>query len=143
MSRFPVDDSLGSLGAKQWVLLLVSFMASLAVFALLMSTHGFISDLSVFALVIAALPMRIYAQNRRGRIVGIIFLVLVCGYLIYAGWHEDGWALLYKRLTVVAFIVICFWLYALTSATHQANHEIVKRLDVIERRIKLLHREEP
>jgi len=84
----PVDDSLGSLTPGRWVLLLCSFFASLALFALwiwMLANHVMWVWWALVgcAFMVAKFPMQLYAQNRKGRWVGKGFVIIVVGSILY------------------------------------------------------------
>jgi len=80
-----VDDSLGSLTPWRWALLLCSFFASLALFALfvMLLKSGVMwvwPTLVCFLWAIAKMPMEVYAQNRKGRVVAKLYLGILVTY---------------------------------------------------------------
>lgn len=138
MSKFlfvpPVDDSLKPLTPWQWVMLCSSFLVSLAFFWLFMMAipdHAIFAALLASAFGIVALPMQIYAQNRRGRLIGklFLFIVWVVAYYIKQNWiNAHRWELLFVALIVMS-------VYWIAHSIDQTGNMILKRLDVLKRRV--------
>jgi len=130
----PVDESAPPLKAGQWVLLFSSFLVSLALFALFMlivSSHILFALLIAFVLPAVAMPMQMYAMNRRGRLVGKLFLVAILGIALY---NDRNWtkAHTFETLTIVLIVLSVYWL---TRCIEQAGNLILERLDVLKRRV--------
>jgi hypothetical protein len=130
----PVDESMPPLKAGQWVLLFSSFFVSLALFALFMlinSNHILFALLVAFVFPVAALPMQMYAMNRRGRLIGKLFLAAIWGIVLYdrRNWIK-GHA--FESLIVVLIALSVYWI---THCIDQAGNLILKRLDVLQRRV--------
>ncbi len=121
-SNAPVNDVAGSLEVRHWVLLTFSFVMSIGLFVLAVSTHGFFSGLLGFICNITTIPMWIYAQNRKGRIVLIAFCVVIGGYILYKdGGHIDEPL---RQLVPLMLMALCYWAYWFTRETAKFNHEL-------------------
>jgi hypothetical protein len=131
----PVDDSLKPLKARQWFWLSASFLVSIALFALAESTHGQFSVLPWFFIGITAIPMKVYAQNRKGRIIGFIFLAIVCGYILYVGWNRIEAQLNQSPFIILMLVALCCWAYWFTLETAKVNQEFLKRMDILLRSV--------
>lgn len=130
-----VDDSQVPLKAGQWFWLSASFLVSIALFALAESAHGLLSVLPWFFIGITAIPMKVYAQNRKGRIVGIIFLAIVWSYILYVGWNRIEAQFNHSPFIILMLIALCLWAYRFTLETAKVNQEFLKRMDDLQRRI--------
>ncbi len=130
----PVDDSMPPLNAWQWTLLLVSFLVSLALFTVvILSTpsHRVLEILAAFALAPAAMPMQVYAQNRKGRIVGVVFLGIIVSVALYERW---GWIKTHtfeSSMVVLAFLGLAW----VTWCISQTGDLILERLEGLQRRV--------
>jgi hypothetical protein len=128
-----VDESSPPLKAGQWAWLAVSFFVSLALFALFMllaENHIILAMLSLFALTMATMPMQVYAMNRRGRIIGKVFLALLSGLVVYEKWtwiNEHTFALL---IVAVVYLIV----YWITWCIDRASKTILARLEILQRR---------
>ena len=131
----PVDDSLGPLKAKQWFLLSASFLGSVGLFFLLESAHGILAFLALIALIIAIKPMQIYAQNRKGRIIGIVFLAIVGGYILYDGRGRIEAQFNQSPFILLMLMSLCLWAYWFTLETAKINQQFLTRMDIMQSRI--------
>ena len=121
-SNASMNDVPGPLEVRHWVLLTFSFVMSIGLFVLAVSTHGFLSSLLWFSWCITAIPMWIYAQNRKGRIVLIAFCVVIGGYILYKdGGHIDEPL---RQLVPLMLMALCYWAYWFTRETAKFNHEL-------------------
>jgi hypothetical protein len=137
----PVDESAPPLKARQWTLLVVSFAASLALFALFMLT---VSSHILFALLIAfifpaiSMPMQMYAMNRKGRWIGRLFLVCIA-IAVVVGIYNNR-AAVYKLgnehfLELLIIVLIAASVYWITYCIDQVGNVLLKRLDILQRRV--------
>ena len=136
----PANDSLGSLKPGQWVLLLCSFFASLALFALwmlMLANHVMWvwSLLPLCAWVIAKIPMQLYAQNRKGRVVGKVYLTILVGYILYVGWNRIEAQFSKSPFILLMLIALCGWAYWFTLETAKVNEQFLMRLDALQKHI--------
>jgi hypothetical protein len=136
-----VDDSLPPLKAGQWAWLTVSFLVSLALLALFIltiSSHILFALLAVFVLPAVAMPMQAYAMSRRGRLVGKLFLACAVG-VLGIGIYSNRTAIYYLgnahtvELPIIGLIAAS--VYWITHCIDQAGNLILKRLDVLQRRV--------
>jgi hypothetical protein len=136
----PVNDSLGSLTPGRWALLLCSFIASLALFALwmLMLSHHVMwvwSILLICTWTIAKVPMQIYAQNSKARVVGKVYLTILVGYGLYVGWNRLETQLSKSPIILPLLIALCCWAYWFTLETAKVNEQFLKRLGALQEQI--------
>ena len=130
----PVDESLGPLNTWRWVLISSSFVVSVILFMLAISSHHMFALLLIPAATITAIPMQIYAQNRLGRMVGILFIAVIGGitWYSYANWIRQN--------SHVVLIVLGFWwvvwsIYNASEEARKAGDLILRRLDTLEEKL--------
>jgi hypothetical protein len=122
-----VDESLPPLNAWQWTLLFASFWGSLILFVYVISSHGLLAALFACLLGITTIPMQIYAQNRLGRIVGILFVAVLAGIVWYRGFNWE------REYTLALLIVLGVgWI---TWCIDKAGNLILKRLDDLQEKL--------
>jgi hypothetical protein len=128
----PVDDSLPPLSAGQWAFLLASFFVSLAIFTLFVLTsthHGIAEAIYPFAFGIMTMPMFVYAQNRSGRIVLIVFGAIVLGGCLWVYKEARNPQDFSSVLLIIAGVG---WL---TWCIDKVGNTLVERLTFLQRRI--------
>lgn len=135
MEKLTVDDSMSPLTAGQWFWISVSFLVSLALFALAESMHGLFSVIPWFFIGITTIPMWIYGQNRKGRIIGIVFLIIVSGYILYVGRSRIEAQFDQSPFILLMLIFLCCWAYWFTFETAKVNEQFLKRLEVLQGRV--------
>lgn len=134
----PVDESAPPLKAVQWVLLFLSFVVSLAFFWLFMLTvgnHIILAILSIFAFTLTKIPMQMYAMNRKGRIVGRLYIAVLLGFGLYYGWNRIEAQFNQSPFTLLMLIALCWWAYWFTLETAKINQEFLKRMDALQGRV--------
>jgi len=127
----PVYDSLGPLKAKQWFWLSASFLSSIVLIVLAQFIHRPFSGLMLLAIVVTALPMQIYTQNRKGRMVGKILLAAAFGVALYHRWDWIN-AHTFESSLVVFVVLSVGWL---TWCIDNSGNLILKRMEVLQRRV--------
>lgn len=128
----PVNDSLGSLKPGQWAWLTVSFLVSLALWALFclaVANHFLFAMLVICSLSVTTLPMHVYAMNRKGRLVGRIYYAIILGFVLYFGWNIIEGQFRRFPFILIMLIAICGWAYWFTLETAKVNEQFLKRLD--------------
>jgi hypothetical protein len=133
ISSPPVDDSMRPLKAREWFWLCASFLASIALCALAVSTRGLFSVLPWFFIGITIIPMWIYAQNRKGRIVGIVFLAIFWGYIMFVGRNSIEAQFGRSPFILTMLIALCWWAYWFTLESAKVNADFLKRLISLEK----------
>lgn len=114
------NDSAGVLSAGQWVLLTFSYVISIGLFILFVSTHGFFSSLLAFLWTITSIPIWIYSQHRKARIVLYAYLVVIGGYILYT-WRGHIVEKI-SQLVPLMLMALCYWAYWSTRETVKFNH---------------------
>jgi hypothetical protein len=135
----PVKDSLGSLTPWRWALLIGSFVASLALFALwmlMLANHVMWvwCSLLVCVWVIAKMPMQVYAQNSKGRLVGKLYLAIIGGYILYVGHSRIATHLSESLLLIILIVLLglCWATYLVQVETAKVNEHVIRRIDALQ-----------
>jgi hypothetical protein len=128
----PVDKSLPPLRTGQWIFLLASFLVTLAIFIIFLLTFphsGIIAAICAFAAGITIIPMLAYAQNSNGRIVLIVFEMIVLGGCLWAYRDARDTQDISSALLIIAGVG---WL---TWCIDKVGNAIMERLNALQRRI--------
>jgi len=125
----PVDESAPPLKARQWAWLSVSFLLSLTLFILPNVMGG--SFVLFLAWPITAIPMWVYGQNRRSRIVGRVFLAAISAFVLYDRWNWIEQHTFESSIVVFAFLAV-IWIILWVD---QMGNLILKRLDALQTRV--------
>ena len=125
----PVDEFAPPLKAGQWAWLTVSFLVSLTLFILPIVMGGLF--VLFLAWPITAIPMWVYAQNRRSRVVGRVFLAIISAFILYERRNciEQHYL---ESLTVVFAFLAVIWIILCID---QMGNLILKRLEVLQSRV--------
>ena len=77
------------------------------------------------------MPMQAYAMNRKGRVVGKVFLAVIWAVALYRGWV---WIQkhIFELLTVILIALSVYWV---TRCIDQAGNLILKRLEILQKRV--------
>jgi hypothetical protein len=130
----PVDESMPLLKTKQWIVLSVSFFVSLALLTIVMMafpSHYIFGALTAFTLGATAIPMQMYARNRKGRSIGKLFFVVGCGIALYQ-YRNLTRTHTFDLLTIMLIVLGVYWL---THCIDQAGNMILERLEALQRRV--------
>jgi len=125
----PVDESAPPLKARQWAWLTVSFLVSLTLFILPIVMGGLF--VLFLAWPITAIPMWVYAQNRRSRVVGRVFLTVISAFVLYERWNWIEQHTFESSIVVFAFLAVIWIILSID----QMGNLILKRLDALQRRV--------
>jgi len=128
----PVDDSKPPLKAGQWAFVLASFIVSLTIFILFLLTsphQGVVAAIYACAFGITTTPMLAYAQNRKGRILLIVFGAIVLGGCLWV-YREAG-----NTQDISSALLIIAGVGWLTWCIDKVSNTIVERLNILQRRV--------
>lgn len=125
----PVDESAPPLEARQWAWLTVSFLVSLTLFILPIVMGGLF--VLFLAWPITAIPMQVYAQNRRSRVVGRVFLAVISAFVLYERWNWIEQHTFESSMVVIVFLAVIWVIVSID----QMGKLILKRIDILQRRV--------
>lgn len=132
----PVNDSLEEMKPWEWLLLLTSFVTScalLVLYALIRAKNGWVwYFLLLGAWIIAKAPMELYAQNRKGRVVGKLYLGILVAFSLYVGWDDINAQFSKYPLILPILLVLCGWAYWFTLETAKVNEQFLRKMNELQ-----------